>query len=90
MIITGWDSGVKLLKSEIEQVEYEGFVVPQELKEEINSLHDVYDANYELKINELTEKLRNLSKDPNFKYVQPNDLEGIKKERPAGRRTPAG
>ena len=86
MIITGWDSGVKLLKSEIEQVEYEGFVVPQELKEEINSLHDVYDANYELKINELTEKLRNLSKDPNFKYVQPNDLEGIRKERPAGPR----
>lgn len=71
MLITGWDSGVKLLKSEIPQIEYEGFIVPQELREEINSLHDTYDANNEPKINELTEKLRNLQKDPAFKYVQP-------------------
>jgi ADP-ribosylglycohydrolase len=86
MIITGWDSGVKLLKSEIEQAEYEGFIVPLELKEEINSLHDTYDANNELKINELAGKLKNLPKDPAFKYIQPNDLEGIKKERPASPR----
>jgi ADP-ribosylglycohydrolase len=86
MIITGWDTGVKLLKSEIEQTEYEGFIVPQELKEEINSLNETYDANNEVKISELTEKLKNLPKDPNFKYVQPNDLEGIKKERPDGPR----
>ncbi len=86
MIITGWDSGVKLLKSEIAQTEYEGFIVPQELKEEINSLSDTYDANNEVEINRLTEKLKNLPKDPNFKYAQPNDLEGIRKERPDGPR----
>lgn len=86
MIVTGYDSGVKLLKCEIEQTEYEGFIIPQELKEEINSLNNTYDANNEIIINELTEKLKLLPKDPNFKYVQPNDLEGIRRERPSGPR----
>ena len=86
MIVTGWDSGVNLLRNEIGQAEYEGFIVPNELKEEIYSLHSIFDANNEAKISELTEKLKNLPKDPTFKYIQPNDLEGIKKERPDGPR----
>lgn len=86
MLVTGWDTAVKLLKAEVEQAEYEGFPVPQELREDIASLHEIYDANNEPQIAALTERLKRLPKDPGFPYVQPNDLEGIRRERPAGPR----
>lgn len=86
MIISGWDTPVKLLKEEVIQSEYEGYKVPEELKKEISSLNDTNDAYDEIKINKLSGKLKNLQKDPGFSYVQPNSLEDIKKERPDGPR----
>jgi hypothetical protein len=36
MLITGWDPPIKLLKTELVQMEYEGFSVLTKLKKEIN------------------------------------------------------
>lgn len=78
--IAGWAPPLSLLKAEIEQKEYEGFIVSDELKQEIEGLED------ESKISAYYAKLDELSMDPEFYYVQPNDLEGIKAERPDGPR----
>jgi len=86
MLISGWLTPITQLREEVIQSEYEGYPVPERVKEEVAALHDGYDAFNEPKILELLEKLRSLPKDPAFKYVQPNDLAGIKSERPPGPR----
>jgi hypothetical protein len=49
-------------------------------------LHPVYDAYNEKKLQEIYEELEHLPRDPAFDFVQPNELEEIKKERPDGPR----
>ena len=86
MIFTGWESPLALLQMEVVQREYEGHRVSQGLKERIAALDDERDAmNFEA-ANTLYGALDELPKDPEFPYVQPNDLEGIRRERPEGPR----
>ncbi|MYF31619.1 MAG: hypothetical protein F4169_22755, partial [Gammaproteobacteria bacterium] len=86
MIFSGWDTPLALLQMEVVQREYEGHRVPQDLKERITALDVERDAmNFE-GANTLYGALDELPKDPEFPYVQPNDLEGIRRERPAGPR----
>ena len=86
MIFTGWDTPLALLQLERIQRDYEGHRVPEGLKERIVALDDERDAmNFEA-ANTLYGALDELPKDPEFPYVQPNDLEGIRRERPAGPR----
>jgi ADP-ribosylglycohydrolase len=84
-LIAGYNTPVGLLKAEVDQKEYEGLIVSESLKAEINAL-DEADAGHEKNITAFYQKLDSLSMDPDFDYVQPNDLEGIKKERPDGPR----
>ncbi len=86
MIASGWDSPFKLLEYELTQLEYEGYVVPERAKEELAALHPDCDAFDEAKLSKVASLLERLPKSPDFHYVQPNDLEGIRKLRPKGPR----
>ena len=86
MIFTGWTNPLALLRLELIQRDYEGHPVPEDLKEQVAALDGEKDAmNFEA-VDVLYTSLDELPKDPNFGYVQPNDLEGIRKERPDGPR----
>ena len=86
MIFTGWDTPLALLQLELIQRDYEGHRVPKDLKEQVAALDDKRDAmNFEA-TNTLYGALDELPEDPAFPYVQPNDLDGIRRERPAGPR----
>lgn len=85
-LIAGWTTPLGLLKAEVEQKEYEGFIVPESLKQEIKALNDKAVKGNNEKISAYYAKLVALAKDPDFDYVQPYDLEGIKSERPDGLR----
>lgn len=85
-IVAGWENPLKLLKEEIVQLQYEGYIVPESVTDKIAGLHPVYDAFNEGKLREIHESLKTLSRAPDYNYVQPNELEAIRKERPAGPR----
>ncbi len=86
MIFTGWEGPLTLLQLEVTQREYEGHPVPDDLKQQIAALDDEKDAfNFDA-VDVLYQELDKLPVDPKFTYVQPNDLEGIRKERPDGPR----
>ena len=90
MIFTGWDTPLALLKSEVGQREYEGFIVPDKLRAAVSELRrGEDDANLEA-IEPLLEALAVLTPDPNFQYHQPNDLSEIRALRPDGPRTLTG
>ena len=85
-IVSGWENPLALLKHELVQLEYEGCIVPESVKEKIAGLHPVYDAFNEQKLRQMYAALENLSRSPDYNYVQPNELEAIRKERPDGPR----
>ena len=86
MIFTGWDTPLALLQMEVVQRDYEGHRVPKDLKEQVAALDDERDTmNFEA-VDTLYSALDELPKDREFPYVQPNDLEGIRRERPEGPR----
>ncbi|MBW2061987.1 MAG: ADP-ribosylglycohydrolase family protein [Deltaproteobacteria bacterium] len=82
----GWDTPVRQLKAEMVQLEYEGYPVPESIRVQVEQLHDTLDAFNEQKIQTLYTAFQNLAQDPNYNYVQPNDLRGIRRERPDGPR----
>lgn len=86
MLTTGYFDALRLLKDEVVQTEYEGYIVPDSIKERIAELHPETDVFNEPAIDELFEEIRKLPKDPFFKYIQPNNLEDIRKQRPDGPR----
>lgn len=85
-LASGWTSPLALLRDELVQLEYEGFVVSERLRERVAMLHPVCDAYNEGKLLELYAELEQLERDPAFDFVQPNELEAIRKERPDGSR----
>lgn len=86
MLLTGWTTPLQLLKDEIVQKEYEGYSVPLVIRESVDQLHPTFDAFNEEKITRIHSMLDSLQIDPSFNYVQPNELDGIRKLRPDGPR----
>ena len=86
MIFTGWDTMLRLLKMEVVQREYEGVIIPPTLKDQISGLEAGIHDNDESRIQPLYDELSALSPDSSFPYVQPNDLAGIRAQRPEGPR----
>ncbi len=86
MIFAGWDTPRSLLRSEVLQREYEGFIVSDELKSRISALTTGADDGNMVVIAPLFDELANLAVDPGFEFIQPNDLEGVRKARPDGPR----
>ncbi|MBW1983757.1 MAG: ADP-ribosylglycohydrolase family protein, partial [Deltaproteobacteria bacterium] len=85
-MFAGWDTPLNLLKAEIDQLEYEGYTVPESIREQIEQLHPAQDAFNEQKILDVSAELSKLTRDPGFKYVQPDELNEIRRERPEGPR----
>ena len=79
-----WDTPFRLLQAEIVQREYEGYPVPEAIKEQVNALRDAKDFDNETKIAELNLALLELAPDPDFGFEQPDDLEDIRQLRPEG------
>ena len=86
MIFTGYESPLILLKHEVIQRDYEGHTVPNDLKGQIAALDDEKDAWDFERVDTLYRALDNVQADPAFPYVQPNDLEDIRRARPDGPR----
>ncbi len=84
MLATGYNSPLELLKYELVQLEYEGFIVPESAKDAVKSLDPEKDAFNESAILKISKSLEGLPRDPKFRYVQPNGLDEIRRERPAG------
>ena len=82
-----WDTPFRLLQAEIVQREYEGYPVPEPIREQVKALRDSKDFDNLAKIDVINQSLLDLDKDPEFKYVQPNDLGSIRAQRPDGPRT---
>lgn len=80
--IAGWDTPLGLCKAEVAQSAYEGRLVPPALVETLDGL-DEDDA---AAIREVAVALAALPRDSAFPYVQPDDLDAIRSERPAGPR----
>jgi ADP-ribosylglycohydrolase len=81
MLVTGWDTPLKQLSLEIEQLEFEGFSVPQAAKDALAQLDHSRDAYDESKLLPIQSMLCNLQRSPNFSYVQPDDWENIQLQR---------
>ena len=86
MIVAGWENPFRHLEYELVQLEYEGYVVPDTVRIEFAKLCPKRDAFNENAIRQIRRMLENLPRNPEFKYEQPDDLETIKKLRPAGPR----
>lgn len=86
MLIAGWDTPLKLLECELAQLEYEGWLVPQEAKDSFAELNPELDAFNEEKLSKVASALEKLSRNPGFNYAQPDSLDEIRRERPDGPR----
>jgi hypothetical protein len=83
---TSWSSIASHLKFEVVQAGYEGKIVPEDLRNEVQSLDDEADLFEDDKAGELFAALKNLEDDPGFAYEQPDDLDAIRRLRPNGPR----
>jgi len=86
MLVCGWHTPIGLLSDELTQLEYEGFLVPDDAKKTMAALDPKTDGFDEPAIAKIHKMLEKLPRNPDFHYVQPNDLDGIRKERPDGPR----
>ena len=86
MIFTGWTTPLELLGAELIQREYEGYPVPDSLRERVSDLDREADAMNFAAIDPLFDELAGLRKSSDFSYSQPNDLDGIRSERADGPR----
>ncbi len=86
MIFAGYETPLAILKHEVNQKQYEGCSVPKALLKDIQSLDDAADAMDFSAVHILYSRLEELEADQKFPYIQPNDLAGIRRERPVGPR----
>lgn len=84
-LASGWTHPLALLQDELVQLAYEGWIIPERLRERVAMLHPVQDAYNRLPCKRCTGNW-NLDRDPAFDFVQPNELDAIRRERPDGPR----
>ena len=86
MIFTGWTTPLQLLKAELTQREYEGHPVPDSVRDRVSALDPEQDSMNIAVIDPLFNELTALPKASDYRYVQPNDLDAIRRDRPSGPR----
>ena len=86
MMFTGWTTPLELLKAELNQREYEGYPVPDSTRERASALDPEHDSMNIRAIDPLFDELAALPKASDFRYVQPNDLDAMRRDRPSGPR----
>lgn len=85
MLVAGWDTPLTLTKHEVAQRAFEGCDVPSQLVDALNAL-DPRSNSDEEKLSVIQGKLAELKPRDDFPFVQPNDLDAIRAERPDGPR----
>ena len=85
-MFTGWSTPLGLVTEELSQREYEGHPVPDSIKEKVAALDVETDGMNLAVIDPIFDELSALPKSSDFPYVQPSDLDAIKRERPDGPR----
>ena len=75
----------RLLNDELRQLDEEGFVISDDLKNEALQFED--DSSFE-KFQAFYDKLKKLPKKPDFNFYEPNSLSDILDARPAKRMAP--
>ena len=75
MMFTGWTTPLELLKAELNQREYEGYPVPDSIRERASTLDPEHDSMNIRAIDPLFDELAALPKASDFRYSQPNDLD---------------
>lgn len=83
--IAGWTTPLQLLKDELVQLEYEGFQIPEELREKLEMIDPETDA-WSSVIPGFYKQLEALPRVPGYDWVEPNGLEEIRALRPQGPR----
>ncbi len=81
--IAGWTTPIQLLKEELIQLEYEGYLIPEEIREQVEMIDPDHDA-YSDSIPGIYRQLEHLQKRPDYDWVEPNGLEEIRALRPQG------
>ena len=85
-LFAAWSSIASHLKYACVQAEYEGLVVPEDLRSRAEALDESADLFEAPEAHAVFEALQDLERDPAFGYEQPDDLEGIRSLRPPGPR----
>lgn len=85
MLTAGWESPLGNMRHEVTQREYEGCVVPVDIKEKLAAMTDDSDADSSV-LASIKTQLEALQPDKSFRYIQPNDLASIRAQRPEGPR----
>lgn len=83
---TSWSSIASHLKFECIQAEYEGKLVPQDLKHAADALDESADLFEDAEARRIAQALDGLQPTAHFPYEQPNDLDSIRRLRPDGPR----
>ena len=86
--IAGWTTPIQLLKEELIQLEYEGYLIPEEIREQVEMIDPDHDA-YSDSIPGIYRQLEHLQKRQDYDWVEPNGLEEIRALRPQGAQTGA-
>ena len=83
MLISGWEAPLGLLKAELQQLEEEGIEIPEELRRRCSELQDPEDLRSPA-LESIREELNHLTRRPDWPYEEPDELEVIRRLRPAG------
>ncbi len=81
MLVAGYEFPLGLLRLELVQLEEEGYIVPEDLKAEVAALPE--EMSYSDDLQQYYDRLKDLPRNPEFKFVEPSELDEIKAERPA-------
>ena len=85
MMISGWDHPLANLRSELVQLEEEGYVVPESVKRDVAMLHPEADK-WSERIADIYKKLDDLPVRAGWAYEEPDELDEIRRLRPEGPR----
>ena len=85
MLISGWQTPLELLREELIQLEQEGRVVPDSLRKEVETLVAEKEP-WAARIEEVAAQLTGLQMRPEWPYEEPDELDEIRRLRPAGPR----
>ncbi|MGL1893650.1 MAG: ADP-ribosylglycohydrolase family protein [Spirochaetaceae bacterium] len=86
MLIYGWENPYSQIGEEIRQIQFEGKIIPTDILELYNNLDSKIDRHNDKVLEPIFIKLKeynNFEVKKDWKYIQPNNLDEIKKERPS-------
>lgn len=85
MLISGWEAPLGVLYAELQQLEEEGFEIPEELRRKCARLKNPEDL-WSPALESIREELNHLTLRAGWSYEEPDELDEIRRLRPEGPR----